>query len=295
MSDSSSEEIETNKEEKKKEEVSIELPETTKKIEKKKKNKKKKEKERENEKEEGDDHPGSKVGKVLCAIRDHKTMEQNQLKMLLYTFATLVYLGINLAEFGLNFRDQDFIESNYYLPFHLLEFWAVFAFTLIEAFVLVSTGTLDINGPWTHILQIGLAWFDILFTLIIAIIFSMDPQEYEIPAHFMEYSAQVFITLINFIFLINYLRNKTYQGTVFWRFRYFEILLAVFTFFLSIFQFFIYTEVIPTAPGGERSTHFFEFITESINALFVLWFSAVTYRQMNRQLEIHYEMLHKIV
>jgi hypothetical protein len=240
-------------------------------------------------------HPTMKVVQTMYALSDYKTMGENQTKMLLYTFAILVYLAINLALFGLNFRDQDFIEENYYYPFHLLEFWAVFFFTLIEAFVLVSTGTLNINGPWSHVLQIGLALFDILFTLIIAIIFSMDPHEYEVPAHFMEYSAQIFITVVNFFFVVNYLRNNKNQDSVFYRFRHVEVGLTVITFLLSILQLLIYTEVIETDPGGERSAHFVEFITESLNALTVLWFSAVTYKQMNEETEYHYTKMRELV
>lgn len=235
------------------------------------------------------------IVKALHHIADFKLMRENQQQMLLYIFATLTYLGINLALFGLNFRDQDFIEEFYYLPFHLLEFWAVFVFTLIEGFVLVSTGTLQVNGPLGQRLQIGLAGFDILFTLIIAIIFTMYPEEYEVPTHWMEYSAQLFITLVNFVFVLNFSRMKQYQSGLVYKFRHVQTAVASLAFILSVLQFFVYSGIIPTPPGPERTAHFFEFITESLNAVVVLWFSVLAYLQMDRLLASHYTGMHEMV
>jgi hypothetical protein len=222
-------------------------------------------------------------------IADYNDINWNQNKLRLYIFATLIYLGINIGLFGLNFKDQDFIESQYYLPFHLLEFWAIFVFTLIEAFVLVSTGTLKVNGSWTQRLQIGLTGFDILYTLMIAIIFSMDPEVYEVPAHFMEYSAQVLITLVNFIYVFGFGKSKTFKNS---GNRQIQFTLASIGFLMSIFQFLIYTEAIPTPPGGERSGHFFEFTTESLNASIVLYYSIIAYMQGELKEEAHYNKMH---
>jgi hypothetical protein len=228
--------------------------------------------------------------RTMLWISDYNDINWNQNKLRVYIFATLIYLGINIGLFGLNFKDQDFIESNYYLPFHLLEFWAIFVFTLIEAFVLVSTGTLKVNGSWLHRLQLGLAGFDILYTLMIAIIFSMDPEVYEVPAHYMEYSAQVLITLINFVYVFGFGKTKSIKsgGS-----QQLQFGLAVIAFVMSIMQFLIYTEAIPTPPGGERSGHFFEFSTESLNACMVLYYSILAYMEGERHEEAHYTKMHE--
>jgi hypothetical protein len=75
---------------------------------------------------------------VFNDINDYNIMVWNQNKMLVYAFSALMYIGIQIALFAVNFKDTDFIEEHYYLPFHLLEFWAVFVFTVIEGFVLLS-------------------------------------------------------------------------------------------------------------------------------------------------------------
>lgn len=115
----------------------------------------------------------SKVAKVMIDMLDLKEMEHKRNLMLLYAGVTLIYLSIQIALFGLNWQDQDFIEANYYLPFHLLEFWAIFAFTVIEAFVLIQSGFLHVHGDWIQNVQIALVWFNVLFTCIVAIIFNM--------------------------------------------------------------------------------------------------------------------------
>lgn len=237
--------------------------------------------------------PNAKLLKGLQDIHDFKLMRGKQTKLLLYILATVSFLAVNLALFGLNFRDQEFIEEHYYLPFHVLEFWAVFAFTMIEAFVLLSTNTLPINGTLIQRLQIGIAFFNVLFTFIVAIIFSMDPEEYEVPAHYMEYSVQIPITIINFVFVLNSPVAKNNASIL--RYRYIEIGLALVTFVVSIFQIVIYAEAIETAMEGERAAHFFEFVLESVNAAFVLWFAGLMYTKLDKDCETHYANMHDYV
>jgi hypothetical protein len=127
----------------------------------------------------------------------------------------------------------------------------------------------------------------------IAIIFTMYPEEYEIPSHYMEYSAQILITLLDFVFIINYVKSST-SGTWVYKLRHFEIGLAAVTLVLSILQFLVYTDVIPTEPGGERSGHFFEFSIEAANAAFVLWFAIISYLQMDTDAYTHYQKMHSV-
>ena len=92
---------------------------------------------------------------------------------LVYILMIFVYIGINIALFGANFKSQDFIEEHYYLGLHAVEFWAVFVFAAIEGMVLVSTN----NLPTVY--HMGLIFFNITFSFATALLFQLYPEEYE--------------------------------------------------------------------------------------------------------------------
>ena len=53
----------------------------------------------------------------------------------------------------------------------------------------------------TNKLQMMFILFNIIASLCAAILYSMDPDEYDIIAHYFEYILQILITLVNFIFI----------------------------------------------------------------------------------------------
>lgn len=60
------------------------------------------------------------------------------LELLIYMILICIYFACVTTLLAANNFDQDFIEANYFLPFHYTEFWTAFLFTLLEAFILVS-------------------------------------------------------------------------------------------------------------------------------------------------------------
>ena len=129
----------------------------------------------------------SQLHKLIHDIHDYNVMELRKNTMLGYIFLILVYVGINIGLLGVNFKSQEFIDENYYMSFHLLSFWAVFAFTLLETFILLFTEMVSTS----HLLLSGVVIFNVVATLSTAIIFTIDPRVYEVIAHYMEYCVQV--------------------------------------------------------------------------------------------------------
>jgi len=226
-----------------------------------------------------------KFHQLTLNIHNHQQINSKKTLILFYNFLILIYIGIQFGLMGVNFQDQDFIEANYYLPFHLLEFWAVFCFTLLESLILIATGNVT-TEDWANTLQAGILLFNVVATLTAAIVFSMFPELYEVPAHYMEYSIQILITITDFIFIMkttNKLDNK-------W-FTYSKITFAVSTFLLSVFQLLIYSDTIPVPMGGERAGHFMEFSNEIANGIFALWYGSQMYSIYNDDLMCHEEKL----
>lgn len=118
----------------------------------------------------------SKFHRVIHHINDYSIMNTRKNLTLLYMFLIITFMGVNLGLLGTNFKSQNFIEENYYVPFHVLEFWAVFAFTITEAFLLVVTESLN----WGSKLRCLLVFVNILGSLTAALIMSMDPEVYEV-------------------------------------------------------------------------------------------------------------------
>jgi len=214
---------------------------------------------------------------LILSIHLHSQIIFRKYLILIYVFALLIYIGIFFGLLAVNFKSQPFIESHYYLPFHLLAFWAVFAFTVIEAFILILSNNIK------HKFQIILLAFNIVFTLMTAILFNIDPEEYEVVAHYLEYSIQIFISCVNLFFVLNLLSKKdTYS--LFYKFRYFELLLVLLIILLSIFQLFFYTGLIMTGIEPERVGHFCEFTNEILNGGFALFYACTVYYDISKEL-----------
>jgi hypothetical protein len=241
----------------------------------------------------------AKLRQLTYALENHHHKHRVKTQLLVYIALIVVYVGIQVGLFAANFLDQDVIESLYYGPFHYLEFWAVFAFTTLEAYTLVSVDVVDLSNA----LQSGVLMFNIIITLLVAIMFSLW-DGYEVPAHYIEYSVQILISMVDVFFVFQVLRNvrrdraggehvrrqsKLYDdpttvdstlsptpkqvvgptavlavdhGEMKWLdiFKHFQGVIAVLAVLLSILQLFIYSAVLPVTIEAERAGHFCEFI-----------------------------------
>ena len=219
---------------------------------------------------------------VLLTLHFHDHLSRNRYLIIIYIFLILSYIGVFFGLLSVNFKDQEFIETNYYKPFHLLSFWAIFVFTILETLILLLSE--NIKNP----LQIFVLFFDIVVTLSIAIMFTMYPEEYEEVAHYMEYSVQILISSVNYFFIFNmmYGRIKAKSKNKFlYVLQGIEIIVATLTIILSIFQLIFYSGAITTNMSKERVAHFCEFVNEILNGLFALIYSLSVYKLINGDLK----------
>eukprot|EP00013_Stygamoeba_regulata_P000558 CAMPEP_0177633940 /NCGR_PEP_ID=MMETSP0447-20121125/3107_1 /TAXON_ID=0 /ORGANISM="Stygamoeba regulata, Strain BSH-02190019" /LENGTH=282 /DNA_ID=CAMNT_0019135637 /DNA_START=164 /DNA_END=1010 /DNA_ORIENTATION=- len=225
-------------------------------------------------------------------FHDYKLMNRRKNLLLLYIFLVLLYVGLNVALLGVNFESQEFIEENYYTAFHMAAFWGVFAFTLLEAFILISTETVhwwvgaDIS--WLHRVQSLVILFNVMFSFATAVLFSMFPEEFEVPAHYMEYSVQVLITAVNLFFVVDQTRDANPNGLIY-RLRYVEFTVALLVLALSVLQILIFSGAIPTTIEAERAAHFCEFTNEIFNGLFALMYAILAYTNVRKTIVHHYK------
>jgi hypothetical protein len=140
--------------------------------------------------------------KTSFHLHQYKRYAGKQTLFMIYIFLAFVYASIQFGLLCGNFKSDEFIEEHYFLFFHALEFWAVFIFAALEGLILVATGNAD------NIIYIGLIVFNGCFALVTAILFQLDPEEYEVYCHYMEYVCQITITLVNFVFIITALAHN---------------------------------------------------------------------------------------
>lgn len=204
---------------------------------------------------------------------------------LLYIMAILLFVGLNGALLVANFRDQQEIEENYGLLFHLFSFWGVFIFTLVEATLLIGTGVVSRTNKFQSAMILG----DVCFSFLSAILFTLDPEIFEIPAHYVEYLIQIPISCVNLIFVNNYASSSRPDNNSSGQARSFlEKGVSLLPVLSSVLQLLFYTEAIHTEMGPERSAHFCEFVNEILNGAFAFSYAIVNYNQWNQELDQHY-------
>lgn len=218
---------------------------------------------------------GQKIHSLLHHLRDHQSSARRRVELLVYMFLIVIYFGILASLLGANFQPQSVIEETYFIPFHMLEFWGAFAFAVLEAFILVSIGVLDVEHHWYAALLVAI---NICATLVAAILFSFDPEAYEFISHLIEYSAQITLTAANFLFIFLLPRQPTSTLVQTWkRFRIVEIVVVACFMVVAILKFLVYLSVIVTDMEPERAAHFFEFTGEMANAVFAFVFAFLLY------------------
>lgn len=199
----------------------------------------------------------------------------------IYIVMILLYIGLNGALLYANSKDQSFIEANYEYPFHIVSFWGVFIFTIIEATILMATDVVKWSNKW----QSTIVLTDVSFSFFAALLYTLDPETFEVPAHYVEYSVQIMISFVDVIFVSSYSSSGA-GGTKI------DItgVMGVWSYLvvgLSLLQLFLYSELIPTKMGGERSGHFCEFTNEILNGVFALVYAIVTYNDWQQVLDQH--------
>jgi hypothetical protein len=156
---------------------------------------------------------------------NHILVQRQQIRhLLLYLLSIVLYIGLNCTLLYINIScTQEYIESHYYIPFHMSSFWGVFLFALIEAFVyfttlqhiytvsgtspdiyetkpsIITAASVSSSSSTTSYSSMMIVW-NVMSTFSIAILFTIDPTTFEIPAHYMEYTIQIAISCVTLVF-----------------------------------------------------------------------------------------------
>ena len=222
---------------------------------------------------------------------------------LLYIMTILLYVGLNATLLVANSYPQTYIESHYELPMNYISFWGVFLFTVVEAILLISTGVVS----WNNRYQSSVVLFDVGLSFFSATLYSLDPETFEIPAHYVEYLVQIPITCVNLIFVNRtYTRTRTTTTTnpsstgmaddedtvklsslSIRIYRYIEIGSSYGVLLLSVLQLILYSGLLQVTMGNERSAHFCEFTNEMINGFFAFEYAVRCYNEWKQQLDQH--------
>ena len=215
------------------------------------------------------------------------TSRQNRL--LLAIVLILPYIGLVVALLFANNFDQDtIIEKYYFLPFHMYEFWGGVYFALVEGYVLlVADDSFLLMDRTSQSILVNLLSINIVSSTVAAALFTLDPEIFEVPSHFIEYATQLTITFIDAFFMFlprngsTTQRDRKKMGNWFplpVQKAYFVVLVLA-----DICKFLLYTDVIPTEIGNERSSHYVEFIVELLNSLWAFVYIKDLYMQTLRQ------------
>lgn len=212
-------------------------------------------------------------------------IRKRQKRLLLAMSLILPYIGLVIALLVANNYDQEtVIERFYFLPFHRYEFWGSVYFALVEGYVLlVADDSFLTMDQTSQSILVHLLSINIVSSTVAAALFTLNPSIFEVPAHFIEYSAQLTVTLIDAFFMLlprngsKHLRDSRKMGDripIRVQQCYFVLLVLA-----DIAKFVLYTKLIPTAIGKERSSHYVEFTVELLNSLWAFMYIKDLYMQ----------------
>jgi hypothetical protein len=176
-----------------------------------------------------------------------------------------------------NSQGQEKIEENFSGGFHLLDFLGSFIFALVEASALVISGMMSIGD-----LRFFTAMFNVGCTLVALILYSFNPEYWEVPAHWCEYAAQVCLTLADFFFVLHNFKDKE---NILYRYRFCEIIIISLLTLASILKLFVFGSIIVLSDHPDHDAHYFEFIGEMCNAMFAFTFTYFLFKE-NKLVEI---------
>ncbi len=209
--------------------------------------------------------------------KDHySNYKRKKFSLSIMLFYIIIYFFCCLALLIANCQDPDIIELKYNVPFHMLDFWGSFGFALIEAAILVIADMVTIGSMRYFIVAVNIGT-----TLIAAILFSFNPEFWEVPCHWIEFSAQIFITLSDILFIFHQFKKTE---NVLYKYRYYELGLVLFFACSAVTKLLVYGDVISLGIDGEQAAHFFEYCGEMVNALFAFVFTFVMYKECNDNL-----------
>lgn len=114
-------------------------------------------------------------------------------------------------------------------------------------------------------------------TFLAFLLFLLNAQFWEVPAHWIEYGVQLFVTATSFAFIFG---NKN-SSSLLYKYRNLEAGLVLLGVVMAGLKLLVYGEVIEFEMSGERAAHFFEYTGEMFNDVFVFLFAFIRLQSAN--------------
>ena len=118
----------------------------------------------------------------------------------------LVYVGVNAACTIINSCAQQFREAHEQ-PFHMIEFWATFCFAVVQVYSTIfsprSFGSIYEISPGIFKTMIFLS---LVTSFVPAVLISISLEDFEGPAHQVEYANELTMSFIDLVMLANVAR-----------------------------------------------------------------------------------------
>lgn len=216
-------------------------------------------------------------GAPFCAQARLRRLDDAIARLSVYALAAVVFGSLQVVLLVLNAQAND-VFALYNAPFHLVEFWAVAVFLILEAYVLSTTSTAappaaSSQSRWIRALWLTTTFATIMTALAAAVLISFDLLRFDVAAHLLEYVAQVPITLMDVVFVVAR-RADGDSGTQRSRSDYAFGAVALALTLASVVQLLVFVGVFDFGRlSNDRAAHFFEFTIDLCNAAFALQFA----------------------
>eukprot|EP00928_Gymnodinium_smaydae_P000013 TRINITY_DN10008_c0_g1_i1.p1 TRINITY_DN10008_c0_g1~~TRINITY_DN10008_c0_g1_i1.p1 ORF type:complete len:279 (+),score=34.78 TRINITY_DN10008_c0_g1_i1:68-838(+) len=202
------------------------------------------------------------------------------------SFFTLMYVGVNIVCIVINSYDNECYTDaseavcnavTSTLVFHLMEFWATFAFNVIS-FVAVAYSPKKLTAICSNPLLLKfLVFINLVTSFISAMLVTINLGKFEVVAHELEYTNELTMALIDLCILVSLVRGLRKAGsTDEARSTLTSSGMLFIATCVAIVQLIIYNGMGWSEDGeplGERPAHYCEFIFEIISATITFWFT----------------------
>lgn len=185
----------------------------------------------------------------------------------------LGYCGINMVLILVNYLnakadalgEEDVVDE---LTFHLIEFWATFLFALVECVSLVVTPKSLIKIYQSPLILKLVLFFNIVASLIPAVLVTLNRDVFEILSHEIEYLNEPTMSFVDMVLLWSLLQkdDQPVKG---------QFLSTIIAGLIAFIQMGIYNLLGRRDDGdmvGEVLAHYFEFCFEIISSMIAFWF-----------------------
>uniref|UniRef100_A0A7S1S7H4 Transmembrane protein n=1 Tax=Alexandrium catenella TaxID=2925 RepID=A0A7S1S7H4_ALECA len=110
----------------------------------------------------------------------------------------LVYIGVNVVSFIINTLSEETMDKyKLDLPFHLVEFWATFFFSLVEAYIIVfsprSLGEIYARPAFLKFI----IFFNVVSSFVPACLVTFSLEIFEVPGHNLEYVNELALAFLD--------------------------------------------------------------------------------------------------